>query len=122
MSAFATIRSVGMRGLSRYPWNVQTKISSNLRVVGTCSFSSKVEVEHGRGVWKTYGDIENYTPGKYQIKCFNKISSVGLSRFSSDNFEIRRDGEEAKNAHAILLRSHKLQIEDVPQTVRAIAR
>ena len=27
-----------------------------------------VEVEHGRGHWKTYGDIESYKPGKYQIK------------------------------------------------------
>lgn len=79
-----------------------------------------VEVEHGRGRWKTYGDIDNYTPGKHQIKTFNKISPIGLARFPLEHYEIREG--EAKNAHAILLRSHKLQEEEVPHTVRAIAR
>mmetsp|Transcript_110614 Transcript_110614/g.307540 ORF Transcript_110614/g.307540 Transcript_110614/m.307540 type:complete len:481 (-) Transcript_110614:173-1615(-) len=81
-----------------------------------------VEVEHGRGQWKTYGDISNYKPGKHQIKTFNKISPLGLSRFPADNYDVRTDGAEAANAHAILLRSHKLQEEEVPKTVRAIAR
>jgi D-3-phosphoglycerate dehydrogenase len=81
-----------------------------------------VSVEHGRGDWKTYGNIENYEQGKYQIKTFNKISPVGLARFHKDNYDIRTNDEEAANAHAILLRSHKLKEEDVPQTVRAIAR
>lgn len=81
-----------------------------------------VEVEHGRGQWKAYGDISNYNPGKWQIKCFNKISPLGLARFKADEYDIRRDGEAAANAHAILLRSHKLNEEEVPQTVRAIAR
>ena len=81
-----------------------------------------VEVEHGRGQWKTYGDISNYNPGKWQIKCFNKISPLGLARFKADEYDIRPDGQPAANAHAILLRSHKLKEEDVPKTVRAIAR
>ena len=80
-----------------------------------------VEVEHGRGQWKTYGDVENYKPGRYQIKTFNKISPVGLNRFPSDVYDMR-EGPEAANAHAILLRSHKLQEEEIPHTVRAIAR
>jgi len=81
-----------------------------------------IEVEHGRGQWKTYGDISNYNQGKYQIKTFNKISPLGLSRFPSEEYDMRTDGVEAANAHAILLRSHKLQESEVPQTVRAIAR
>ncbi len=81
-----------------------------------------VEVEHGRGSWKTYGDIDNYKPGKYQIKTFNKVSPVGLARFPTDSYDLRTGDEEAANAHAILLRSHKLKEEEVPQTVRAIAR
>jgi D-3-phosphoglycerate dehydrogenase len=83
-----------------------------------------VQVEHGRGQWKTYGDIENYKPGKYQIKTFNKISPIGLARFPVDTYDIRPegDGNEGGNAHAILLRSHKLQETEVPHTVRAIAR
>jgi len=84
--------------------------------------SSNVEVEHGRGDWMTYGDIENYEQGKYQIKTFNKISPVGLARFQKDNYDVRTGDDEAANAHAILLRSHKLQEDDVPTTVRAIAR
>eukprot|EP00538_Stauroneis_constricta_P004634 CAMPEP_0119557456 /NCGR_PEP_ID=MMETSP1352-20130426/9118_1 /TAXON_ID=265584 /ORGANISM="Stauroneis constricta, Strain CCMP1120" /LENGTH=453 /DNA_ID=CAMNT_0007604565 /DNA_START=159 /DNA_END=1520 /DNA_ORIENTATION=- len=81
-----------------------------------------VQVEHGRGQWKTYGDVENYKMGKYQIKTFNKISSIGLAEFPENEYDVRVNDQEAANAHAILLRSHKLQEEDVPQTVRAIAR
>ena len=84
------------------------------------SMSTVVEFEHGRGAWQTYGDIDNYEQGKYQIKTFNKISPVGLSRFHQDQYDVRSG--DAANAHAILLRSHKLQEEDVPKTVRAIAR
>jgi D-3-phosphoglycerate dehydrogenase len=83
---------------------------------------SGVVVEHGRGEWKTYGDLSNYKQGKYQIKTFNKISPIGLARFPSDEYDLRTGSEEAANAHAILLRSHKLQEDDVPKTVRAIAR
>lgn len=86
-------------------------------------FSTRnVEVEHGRGEWKTYGDLSNYQQGKHQIKTFNKISPVGLSRFPRDGYDVRTGDDEAANAHSILLRSHKLQEEDVPNTVRAIAR
>jgi D-3-phosphoglycerate dehydrogenase len=81
-----------------------------------------VQVEHGRGNWQTYGDLESYKQGKYQIKTFNKISPVGLSRFPNGEYDVRTGDSEAANAHAILLRSHKLQEEEVPNTVRAIAR
>lgn len=84
--------------------------------------SSSIEIEHGRGQWKTYGDVSNYTPGKFQIKTFNKISPLGLARFPSENYEIRTESQEARNAHAIMMRSYKLKEEDVPHTVRAIAR
>lgn len=67
-------------------------------------------------------NLENYQQGKYQIKTFNKISPIGLSRFPPDEYDIRTGDVEAANAHAILLRSHKLKEEEVPKTVRAIAR
>jgi len=76
----------------------------------------------GGGQWKTYGDLENYTPGKYQIKTFNKISSKGLARFPEEDYDIRSEDDEAVNAQAILLRSHKLEESEVGSTVRAIAR
>jgi D-3-phosphoglycerate dehydrogenase len=70
-----------------------------------------VQVEHYREEWKTYGDLQSYKQGKYQIKTFNKISPVGLSRFPTDEYDVRTGDAEAANAHAILLRSHKLQEE-----------
>ena len=81
-----------------------------------------VQVEHGRNQWKTYGDLSNYKPGKFQIKTYNKISPVGLARFPKESYDIRSENEEAHNAHAILLRSYKLKEEEVAHTVRAIAR
>jgi len=80
-----------------------------------------VSVEHGRGAWKTYGDITSYQPGKFQIKTYNKISPLSLEKFPGGQYEIK-EGEEATNAHAILLRSHKLMEEEVNLTVRVIAR
>lgn len=103
-----------------------SKINSNNSKTTTVFLRHKsspvhnVQVEHGRGVWKTYGDLTNYKQGKYQIKTFNKISPIGLARFPEDEYDVR--SEEAANAHAILLRSHKLKEEEVPKTVRAIAR
>jgi D-3-phosphoglycerate dehydrogenase / 2-oxoglutarate reductase len=79
-----------------------------------------VQVEHGRGEWNTYGDVSKYKPGKFQIKTLNKISPIGLQQFPSDKYDVR--GEDAANAHAILLRSYKLKEEDIPHTCRAIAR
>eukprot|EP00986_Skeletonema_menzelii_P013323 scaffold7658_cov140-Skeletonema_menzelii.AAC.13 len=87
----------------------------------TASLAADVSVEHGRGEWKTYGDITTYKPGHFQIKTYNKISPHGLARFPKEQYEVK-EGEKAANAHAILLRSHKLQEEEVNLTVRAIAR
>eukprot|EP00978_Attheya_sp_CCMP212_P016422 scaffold43007_cov54-Attheya_sp.AAC.5 len=109
----------------------QTAANTKSRIIAAAGFSSStnmdigshgVDVEHGRGAWKTYGNIENYSPGKFQIQTFNKISPVGLKTFTEKHYDVRGDGEESANAHAILLRSHKLKEEEVSLTVRAIAR
>jgi D-3-phosphoglycerate dehydrogenase / 2-oxoglutarate reductase len=84
-----------------------------------------VEVDHARAQWKTYGNLDAYTPGKHHILTFNKISPIGLQKFPSSFYEIFAGDTEAgskSNAHAILLRSHKLKEEEVAHTVRAIAR
>jgi D-3-phosphoglycerate dehydrogenase len=83
-----------------------------------------VDVENfSRAEWKTYGDISNYKPGKFVIQTFNKISSVGLKEFGDGVYQVKpADAEGAGNPHAILLRSHKLKEDEVPHTVRAIAR
>lgn len=59
----------------------------------------------------------------FNVKTFNAISPVGLQEFPGGKFNV--DGDDMKlegDHHAILLRSHKLQLEDVQPTVRAIAR
>lgn len=83
---------------------------------------STVDVDHYVSGWNI-GDIQEFTKsGKYQVQTFNKISEKGLTTFPQDRYEIKPTEYEAKNAHAILLRSHKLQEEEVDVTVRAIAR
>uniref|UniRef100_A0A7S3V893 phosphoglycerate dehydrogenase n=1 Tax=Chaetoceros debilis TaxID=122233 RepID=A0A7S3V893_9STRA len=99
------------------------RISALRRNVRALSNNPQVDIDHYQGDWKTYGDIENYTPGKLTIQTFNKISPTGLKRFGDDKYVVKAN-EDGKcgNAHAILLRSHKLQEEEVMHTVRAIAR
>jgi hypothetical protein len=100
--------------------------SSFLRVSSQNLFSTSAE---DGSAWKTFGDVHTYTPGKFQIQTFNKISPLGLNRFHKDTYEIRAgdhgsstDSAHTQNPHAILLRSHKLKDEEVSATVQAIAR
>lgn len=67
----------------------------------------------------TSDEVSTYTPGKFHIQTFNKISPMGLGRFPNVSYLVE---EGCDNAHAILLRSHKLQEEEIDVTVRAIAR
>ena len=99
----------------------RTALITSRSISTTLPTLADVSVEHGRGDWKTYGDVTSYQPGKFQIATYNKISPLGLQKFPDAQYDIR-EGESAANAHAILLRSHKLQEGEVPHTVRAIAR
>jgi D-3-phosphoglycerate dehydrogenase / 2-oxoglutarate reductase len=54
----------------------------------------------------------------YQIKCLNKISSVGTSRFSK-NYNC---GEAVENPDAILVRSASMHEMEMPESLLAIAR
>lgn len=54
-----------------------------------------------------------------QVLTLNQISIKGLERLPRDCYEI---ASEFAHPDAILLRSHKLQAEDIPETVLAIAR
>ena len=64
---------------------------------------------------------------KFQIQGFNALSPVGLELFPKSSFWLTGscgelpDGVESE-PHAILLRSHKLQPDEVGDSVRAIAR
>ena len=61
----------------------------NLLMTPVPSLAADVSVEHGRGEWKTYGDITTYKPGHFQIKTYNKISPHGLARFPKENYEVK---------------------------------
>lgn len=55
----------------------------------------------------------------FKIKTYNAISVKGLERFARDKFEV---GSSIEQPDAILLRSHKLQGEPVPDSLLAVAR
>jgi len=86
------------------------------------SSSISVDVDHYNSGWNIKDIGEFSQTGKYQIQTFNKISEKGLARFPTDRFEVKGNDWETNNAHAILLRSHKLQEDEIDVSVRAIAR
>ena len=68
-------------------------------------------------------DVEEFTKnGKYAIQTYNKISPVGLARFPEQFYSVEDAATASSPAHALLLRSHKLQEAEVDVSVRAIAR
>lgn len=56
---------------------------------------------------------------KYNIKTYNAISPKGLERYPKDLYSV---GPDVDDPHAIMLRSHGLQDEEVAASIRAIAR
>ena len=55
----------------------------------------------------------------HRIRTYNALSPKGLKRFDPEWFEV---GEGVEDPNAILLRSHKLQQAEIPDSVAAIAR
>jgi D-3-phosphoglycerate dehydrogenase / 2-oxoglutarate reductase len=55
----------------------------------------------------------------FKIKTYNAISTRGLERFSRDKYEV---ASEVGHPDGYILRSHKLHNEEVPDTVKAVAR
>ncbi len=55
----------------------------------------------------------------FKVLMLNQISVKGLDRLPRDCYEI---ASEFSHPDAILLRSHKLKIEDIPENVLGIAR
>jgi D-3-phosphoglycerate dehydrogenase / 2-oxoglutarate reductase len=56
---------------------------------------------------------------KYRIACYNAISARGLERFAHAAYAV---GKALPNPDAILLRSHALQLSEIPPSVKAIGR
>ncbi len=55
----------------------------------------------------------------YRIKTYNQISVEGLNRFGREKYEV---SSESSAPEAILLRSHKLSVDEISDSVIAIAR
>ncbi|ACR11907.1 D-isomer specific 2-hydroxyacid dehydrogenase, catalytic domain protein [Teredinibacter turnerae T7901] len=55
----------------------------------------------------------------YQVRTYNKISDKGLSLFPAGRYSV---AEDVSSPEAILLRSHKLHGETLPESVIAVAR
>ena len=55
---------------------------------------------------------------KYNVKTYNSISHLGLEKIKQSGLSIDID----KTANAILLRSHKLSIEEIKETVHGVFR
>lgn len=55
----------------------------------------------------------------FKIKTYNAISVKGLNRFSREKYEVASD---IGQPDAYILRSHKLQGEELPASVKAVAR
>lgn len=55
----------------------------------------------------------------FKIKTFNSISLLGLNEFGRDKYEVSSDSSAPD---ALLLRSHKLQVDEITPGIRAIAR
>ena len=84
----------------------------------------KVDVEHFASGWDDFvQDIEEFRKtGSNTIQTFNKISSLGLSAFDPKTYKVSAATESTEPANALMLRSHKLQLDQVDVSVRAIAR
>ncbi len=55
----------------------------------------------------------------FKVQTYNAIAQVGLDRFDAASYEV---GAEVSDPDAILLRSHKLGVDELGDQVRAIAR
>jgi D-3-phosphoglycerate dehydrogenase len=56
---------------------------------------------------------------RFKIRTYNNIAVLGLERFPREKYEV---ASEIQHPDAIILRSHKLHGEPLPETVKAIGR
>ena len=56
---------------------------------------------------------------KYRVAVYNAISAKGLERFPASSYIV---GKSLPSPDAILLRSHALQVAEIPPMVKAVAR
>lgn len=82
-----------------------------------------IDVDHFASGWDFVEDIADFEKKGYNtIHTFNKISPVGLSVYPTERYQVTPAADSAQPANALMLRSHKLQLDEVDVSVRAIAR
>lgn len=101
----------------------RTASRSLFRSFGAGRAGVSVDVDHFESGWDFVEDIQDFKKIGYNtIQTFNKISPVGLSVFPKDRYSVAPAAESSEPANALMLRSHKLQLDEVDVSVRAIAR
>jgi D-3-phosphoglycerate dehydrogenase / 2-oxoglutarate reductase len=55
----------------------------------------------------------------YKVRTYNAIAAAGLERFAADKYTVKPD---LSNPDALLLRSHKLGVDELSEGLRAVAR
>eukprot|EP00526_Cylindrotheca_closterium_P011969 CAMPEP_0113634564 /NCGR_PEP_ID=MMETSP0017_2-20120614/18004_1 /TAXON_ID=2856 /ORGANISM="Cylindrotheca closterium" /LENGTH=472 /DNA_ID=CAMNT_0000545281 /DNA_START=8 /DNA_END=1426 /DNA_ORIENTATION=- /assembly_acc=CAM_ASM_000147 len=84
----------------------------------------EIEFEHLSSGWSNVEDLEEFKKsGRYALQTFNKISPQGLATYPKEEYDVEAYADaNGRPAHALMLRSHKLQEEEVGTSVRCIAR
>ena len=102
-----------------------SKALSSTRFVFASSARTFASIDDGTidgglvpGLSHEHGALE---PGTFRIQTYNKISPVGLASYRPSQYTVFPESKTV-DTHAIMLRSHKLQEDEVPLTCRAIAR
>jgi D-3-phosphoglycerate dehydrogenase len=84
-----------------------------LKVPNTRTLSNALNLQHDYASENKAGEI--------RVQTYNKISPIGLAKFPSSSYVIESE-PNTPNTHALMIRSYKLKTEEVPWTVRCIAR
>ena len=70
-----------------------------------------------------FHDMHEIIGKSFNVKTFNAIAPSGLEKFPSGKYAVAGEEKDLPGAPmAIMLRSHKLKVEEVKPTVRAIVR
>lgn len=83
-----------------------------------------IDLDHFESGWSEFvDDLDEFKKsGTNAIHTFNKISPVGLGTFPKSRYQVVASAESSEPANALMLRSHKLQLDEIDIPVRAIAR
>lgn len=110
----------------------QLLLQRSYRATATSTLSNNkgaaltLDLDHFASGWNFVEDIDDFrkSGGTNSIQTFNKLSTVGLSVFDPTRYKVSASLSSPSNepANALLLRSHKLQLDEIDVSVRAIAR